>query len=471
MYRYFTPSLLCLLVIGLLISPLGCKKEDFIEVTVKQPKGPLALALKQENEYALINQENTLYVEVDIIAQQLDKESRQPLNLSLVVDRSGSMLTGGKLDYVKQAAAYLIDKLTPQDSLSVVTYSTDVKVIFPQGEVKDKELLKDKLNFVAAKGWTNMSGGLSEGFEQVASRAGEGAINHIILLSDGLANRGISDEYGLRKLVFGFQEEEVTVSTIGVGLDYDEDIMRGISEEASGDYYYIAEPQEIPDIYASEFDRLANAVASDAGLIIRLQRGIDLLKVFGQQFREIDEGLYHVDLGKLQSGEERWVVMELDIAAREETGKMELGSVTLSYTDISREEGIEEEKLEESRGIYLTFTDSVEDVEQGRNINVFNTVNYMLAQETKQMAQRLLKRGDVSGAEELLASTSDEISLRYEERGISAPGAISSELGGLDSTAEMLGGGAGLTEDKLSELRKEMDYDAYKKTKYKENIK
>ncbi|MBA7693263.1 hypothetical protein ES703_101841 [subsurface metagenome] len=65
----------------------------------------------------------------------------------------------------------------------------------------------------------------------------------------------------------------------------------------------------------------------------------------------------------------------------------------------------------------------------------------------------------------------DEISLRYEERGISAPGAISSELGGLDSTAEMLGGGAGLTEEKLSELRKEMDYDAYKKTKYRENIK
>jgi Ca-activated chloride channel family protein len=470
MRKFIVVSCLSLLLLSALIFFIACNKRPLLEITVEKPPGCLTLNLKQENEYALTNQSNKLYLEADILAQELTKESRQPINLALVIDRSGSMLAKGKLDYVKEAAGYLIDKLTERDTLSLVTYSSEVQVVFPQGKVKDKELLKDKLNFVSAQGWTFLSGGLEEGFNQLKSVKDEDSFNHIILLSDGMANRGVSDLLGLRQIAAGFYQQGVTLSTIGVGLDYDEDILRGLSEEATGNYYYIAVPEEIPDIYAGELDYLSNAVATQAGLLVRLQEGVKLTKVFGHQFTQIDEGLYHIGLGKLRSAEQQWVVLELEVPPHSETGKMEIGSVTLRYRDISRAQTGAEGQVELSQGVYLTYTQDSKQVEKGRNISVFNAVNFMVAQETKQQAQQLIKAGKLKEADKLLSSKCTEINNKYKLGGMDTPQSISDELGAMNSMSAELKS-TRPSKDRLSEMRKEMDYDAYQKTKFKEDIK
>jgi len=470
MYRFIIVSFLSVLLLAGLLFFTACKKEPLLEITVEKAPGSLALALKQENEYALTNQSNKLYLEADILAQELTKESRQPINLALVIDRSGSMLSKGKLDYVKEAANYLINKLTERDTLSLITYSSEVQVVFPQDNVKDKELLKDKLDFVSAQGWTFMSGGLVEGFNQLKSVKDENSFNHIILLSDGMANRGVSDLTGLRQIAAGFYKQGVTLSTIGVGLDYDEDILRGLSEETTGNYYYIAVPEEIPDIYAGELDYLSNAVATQAGLLIRLQEGVKLTKVFGHKFLEIDEGLYHIDLGKLRSGEQQWVVLELEVSPHSEPGKMEVGSVTLRYRDISRAQSSEESQVELSQGVYLTYTEDSKQVEEGRNISVFNTVNFMVAQETKQQVQQLIKAGKLNDADKLLSTMCGEIDNKYKLGGMDKPQSISDELGVMNSMSAELKS-TRPSKERLSEMRKEMDYDAYQKTKFKEEIK
>lgn len=152
MHKFIPVFFLSFLLLAGLLFFTACTKEPLLEITVEKPPGSLALALKQENEYALTNQSNKLYLEADILAQELTKESRQPINLALVIDRSGSMLSKGKLDYVKEAASYLINKLTERDTLSLITYSSEVQVVFPQGNVKDKELAQRQIRLCLRSG-------------------------------------------------------------------------------------------------------------------------------------------------------------------------------------------------------------------------------------------------------------------------------------------------------------------------------
>src|SRR5580698_6580174 len=188
----------------------------------------LNLNLVPERGCVLRNSPQEVVIKIDLSAIADHKKSkRTPLNLAVVLDHSGSM-TGAKIEKARQAAMQLVDRLRRDDIFSFVIFSDEAQVIVPAQHVEDKDALKEKIESVEAEGSTALYAGVKMGASEVTEYLSSKRINRIILLSDGLANVGPSTPRELRKLGGQLVERGISVTTIGVGDDYNEDVMAGL---------------------------------------------------------------------------------------------------------------------------------------------------------------------------------------------------------------------------------------------------
>jgi len=247
-----------------------------------------------------------LYSDVRVPKLKFDS-SRTPLNLALVLDMSGSM-QGMKFQNVLQAAEQLINKLGPQDILSIIAYSSEVEVLFESQPVENKEVLIQMLRELNADGLTNLSGGLRAGFDQVFTQAGSEYLNRVLLFSDGLANRGVIDPQEILQLASeSYEKTGVGLSTFGVGLDYNEDLMQSLSENG-GNYYFIEKSGDIKGILVKELNGLLEVGAKDLQLSITYPSVLKLDRVYGYEYKAIGKNKIRVDLGHGYSEEKKSLV-------------------------------------------------------------------------------------------------------------------------------------------------------------------
>ena len=200
--------------------------------------GVITFTAGLDNDYYQVQKTNRkahLYLETKLAAFVNEKAVRLPLNLSLVIDRSGSM-AGEKIAFARQAAHKIIEGLLPQDRISIVIYDTDVEMLQPSVLAIDKTALRQKIDGITDRGSTNLWDGTEKGYEQVknsSTRADH--INRVLLISDGLANIGLTDETSIRRLVQEYKDRDgITLSSFGVGLDYNEIFMTGMAETSRG---------------------------------------------------------------------------------------------------------------------------------------------------------------------------------------------------------------------------------------------
>ncbi len=213
------------------------------------------------------------YVHLQGVKKEADlKSERVPLNLSVVLDRSGSM-SGDKLKYTKEALKYIVNQLDSRDLLSVVLYESGVEVFLEPQHLEDKSTLLNKIDKIETAGGTNLEGGIRKGYELVnkVKRINEKEmINRVLLLSDGMANVGISDPNELSKITRDFFEKDhISISTFGVGVDYNENLMAKIALQGGGLYYFISSPEKLPEIFKEELKGLSNVVAKNTILKIK----------------------------------------------------------------------------------------------------------------------------------------------------------------------------------------------------------
>lgn len=152
------------------------------------------------------------------------------MNLAVVLDRSGSMADQSKIEYAKKAVRTLIEQLQNDDVFSFVIYDDIVDVVREAKPVHDKRELLYILDEVFPRGATNLGGGLAEGLRQVERHRDKEYLNRVILLSDGLANRGVTDPHELQRMVQRYRGRSVSVTTMGVGLEYNENLMVRLSD-------------------------------------------------------------------------------------------------------------------------------------------------------------------------------------------------------------------------------------------------
>src|SRR6185312_14573946 len=197
-------------------------------------------------------------------------------------DRSGSMSDAGKIDYLKRAAKLAVDRLGENDTLSIVEYDDQITLMRAAARVGDTSEIKRKIDELEPRGSTNLTGGMMRGVEEVrhamegtASR--DGTITRVILMSDGLANTGVTNPTEIARLVRDAKHDGVRVSAIGLGRDYDEDLMQAIAENGGGRYYYVESPTQIARMFQEELATLFETCASD--MDIRFQGSAIVRKV------------------------------------------------------------------------------------------------------------------------------------------------------------------------------------------------
>lgn len=205
---------------------------------------------------------------------------RPPLHLVLAVDTSGSM-KGNPILYVRAGLERMIDALHPEDRISLVTYNTHAQVVLEDVPATDILTLKQAFNGLVAGGNTNLYDGMFTAFD-LAWRAKDVAWqNRVILLSDGVATRGITSTPKMVSLARSYASEGIGITTIGIGDDFDIDVMRSLAEVGSGNFYFLENPESVKEVFTDEVKTFLYPVATDISIDIDVGDGYVIGRVYG----------------------------------------------------------------------------------------------------------------------------------------------------------------------------------------------
>ncbi len=324
-------------------------------------------------------------------------QERKPLNISLMLDKSGSM-GGDKLEYTKYAAKALIDRLTSDDMLSVVAYDDRVTVVVPHGPVEDRDTAKNSIDSIEPGGSTNLSAGWLRGLGLVQQHLDKDFINRAILLTDGLANKGVTEQEALVEIATDALERGISTTTIGVGEHFNEKDLAAIAQSGGGAFYFVGGPDEAPGVFVKEFSNLARVFGQNLELSLELDEGFAPPELLTDLQVERKDRTAVVYIGDVLERDFRQLLFKIDIPAHlnSETGdegdvETEIGSVTIRYDAVRGKFGPRMHVYP----LHLTLTDG----ELGdRAPEVARVVYLAESAKAKREALEMASKGDTPGA-------------------------------------------------------------------------
>ena len=258
--------------------------------------------------------------------------TRPPVNLALVIDRSGSM-GGEKIEKAKEAALEMLRHLAADDIFSLVAFDTTVQTLVPAQAVGDGRAIAQAIRGIEPGGSTALFAGVAQGAAEVRRfiECG-GATNRIILLSDGLANVGPSSPEDLGRLGTALMKEGISVTTVGLGLGFNEDLMTRLAQRSDGNTYFVESSADLPRIFTAELGDVLNVVARRVVLEIDFP---DWVRPLGFVGREGVIRGHHAELtlNQLYGGQEKFALMEVEVAPADSGAEREIARARVSYED------------------------------------------------------------------------------------------------------------------------------------------
>ena len=377
--------------------PGTIKARDHLGKNVVSKTGAISFTTGLENDYYQVDSINRLghfYIEVKLAKFLNDYVKRIPLNISIVIDRSGSM-QGVKMGHAKKAAKNIIDQLKSEDLASVVVYDSGVDTIQSPVHVIEKEKIKSKIDLITPQASTNLWGGTEQGYQFVQRNFKPGYVNRVLLISDGLANVGLTDSTLIRIKVQKYKDDEgISLSTFGVGLDYNETLMTDMAETGAGNYYFISTPEKMTSIFNNELNGLLNVAAQNSILKISIPKGVTIVKGYPLKYQQVGDDIT-VKLRDLSSEETKAALFtfKIDDNAREVLKFVS----TIIYTDVfdGQQKSLTNENL-------LSPVKNVDTYLTHFNKNVIEQTILFTANETLETAMNLIDKGDYNSARKYL---------------------------------------------------------------------
>lgn len=285
---------------------------DPMRTAMGAPMRALELEAVPGSRYAFAPESSREHLMLLLKASGAMMGRRMPLNLCLVIDRSGSM-EGEPLEYVKRACAYVVDLLEPNDILSIVTFEEQVDIVMPARRVMNKALVKEHIARIQPGNTTNLYDGLAAGCMQILSINAAGYLNRVLILTDGEPTAGIKDFGSIVNQVAEQKARGVSITALGFGSEYNEELMAGIARRSGGNYYYIAQPSLIPEVFRRELETLMTIVAKNIRIRLRMSRGVQTRYVYGVPAPQLSQRTVEFILPDIERGSTVANLSELEL--------------------------------------------------------------------------------------------------------------------------------------------------------------
>jgi Ca-activated chloride channel homolog len=272
------------------------------------------------------------WVQIGVQARSAQPEEIAPLNLALVIDRSGSMEQPEKMPTVKRSLRVFLESLAANDIVSIVAYGTEADVVVPAREVGDGAWIEQAIARLEPEGSTNLHGGLMLGFREVDRRFDVRRNNRVVLLTDGIANVGVTDPDSIAADAQEYNRRGIYLSTIGLGQEFNDALLSRLAIQGQGAYHYIDSAEEVDKVFRKDVLGLVQKAAGDVSVLIRPGDGVRLLSLTGYEGRP-PAGPVEVRLRDMGTGDSQVVLAQLDVTPGRD-GRRSLAGVELKYTDL-----------------------------------------------------------------------------------------------------------------------------------------
>ncbi|HUG48760.1 MAG TPA: VWA domain-containing protein [Candidatus Limnocylindria bacterium] len=341
------------------------------------------------------------FVLVEIVAPPARQERpRPPVNLCFVVDRSGSM-SGEKLALAKLAVESSVGRLRSDDRFAIVVYDNEVDVVFPStpATADARRSAMARLAEIDARGSTDLGTGWLSGCRQVGEKLLLDGVNRCLLLTDGLANQGITDHDELVRHAGELRARGVSTTTFGVGADFDEVLLQEMSTAGGGNFYFIAGAAAIADYVTSEVGEALEAVAHDVTLQVTAAPKVQVESLSPFRF-ERRGGRTEITLGSLVAEQVLQVVLRLSFPLGE------LGRETVAQVGLSDRDGALEAV---AARLAWQYADGQTNDVQERDREVDRAVARVFAARARQEATALNRQGAYPAAAAALSKVAKRI--------------------------------------------------------------
>lgn len=335
-----------------------------------------------------------------------ERTDLRPLNLVFVIDKSGSMGDSDKMSRVKESLRTMLTRLKSTDVISIVGFDTTAQVLYPASQVDNGEGLRYAIDCLTPGGSTNLHAGLMLGYAEAKKHFRAGATNRVILLTDGIANQGVTEPARIAHDSAAFNGQGIDLSTIGVGLDLNNDLLRTLARSGRGLYHFISDYKDINKVFINEVQSLVSSVAKNAQVRIEYGPGLQLAKIYGYT-PQFGNGQVTFPLDDMNNGLTQVVMMKF----RADSAKGSLPvKVRLTYYDVRRKcmvEEVQELRLVAAEG---ESCDPLVDLEVKKNFTIAELADSLL-----QMTD-FARKGNYTQAQSVLDASVAATNTRYPHK-------------------------------------------------------
>ncbi len=356
--------------------------------------------LKTELGHSVLlkNKKQKAYIRIHLEGDKpATTEDRPPVNITIVIDKSGSM-GGAKMERAKDAAIMAVGRLSSEDIVSIVTYDNQVNVIVPATKVGDSDYISERIEKIRPGGSTALYAGTEQGISEVKKFLDRNKVNRVILISDGLANIGPSKPDVVAELGKKAAQDGIAITTIGLGLGYNEDLMAKLAFNSDGNHAFVKNAGDLVAVFNNEFGDVLSVVAQDVEIEVIFHEKVVPLRSLGREVI-IEKNRVKVRLNQIYGAQQKEIILEVEAPEGLTEEELELAEIKISYLDMKSKE-----KKSEQQSVQAKLVDDEKDWEKSANRSVMTSVTTQIAVIENERAVKLRDDGKVEEARGILNS-------------------------------------------------------------------